>query len=38
LILQVVGDGVPNSSEEMSDFNDDLIDIEAFLDEDMPTA
>uniref|UniRef100_A0A2N9IUD1 IPT/TIG domain-containing protein n=1 Tax=Fagus sylvatica TaxID=28930 RepID=A0A2N9IUD1_FAGSY len=35
---KVVGDGVPNSSEEMSDFNDDLIDIEAFLDEDMPTA
>ncbi|KAF3954822.1 hypothetical protein CMV_019884 [Castanea mollissima] len=35
----VVGDGVPSSSDEMADYND-LIDIEAFLDEDtnMPSA
>ncbi|KAL4645329.1 hypothetical protein ACB092_02G227900 [Castanea dentata] len=36
---KVVGDGVPSSSDEMADYND-LIDIEAFLDEDtnMPSA
>lgn len=40
LILQVVGDGVPSSSEEMVDYNDDMIDSEAFLEDDtyMPSA
>ena len=34
LILQVVGDGVPSSSEETADYNDEMIDFEAFLEDD----
>ena len=35
LILQVVDDGVPSNSEEIVDFNDDPINIEALFDETL---
>ncbi|KAF3954821.1 hypothetical protein CMV_019883 [Castanea mollissima] len=31
---KVVGDGVPSSSEETADYNDEMIDFEAFLEDD----
>ncbi|KAM3757520.1 hypothetical protein ACB098_02G194700 [Castanea mollissima] len=37
---KVVGDGVPSSSEETADYNDEMIDFDAFLEDDtyMPSA
>ena len=35
-----MGDGAPSSSEETADYNDEMIDFEAFLEDDtyMPSA